>query len=221
MAQNILLTSLSALETGLPLRYFSVQNESGAGYFDALLDAEAGIKAALSQHEIDEIIVIGGAGSYAEGDDMGPVVLSQGSNINSSDKSLLSTYGLLLHRIAQFAGGMTRNSDDEEDSMSAEIREKLIRFIRDFREGNTELKSDEPGRFFDELAQNDTVGENFWATLFEDCPELNDNAASCKQWVKRHLYEELEPSLKAELMSNNAGAFIRFILKTERSGSKT
>lgn len=69
MAQNILLTSLSAAENDLPLRNYSVQNASGNVSIEAVLDAEAGIKAVLSQYKIDEIIVIGGAGSNDEGDD--------------------------------------------------------------------------------------------------------------------------------------------------------
>ena len=63
MAQNILLTSLSAAGNDLPLRYFSFQKEFGFDYCDALLDAEAGIKAVLARYDIDEIIVIGGDGS--------------------------------------------------------------------------------------------------------------------------------------------------------------
>lgn len=66
MAQNILLTSLSAVDTDLPVRYISVQSESGPAYADVLLDAEAGIKTVLSAYEIDEVIVISAAGSYDE-----------------------------------------------------------------------------------------------------------------------------------------------------------
>ena len=57
MAQNILLTSLSAAGNDLPLRYFSFQKEFGFDYCDALLDAEAGIKAVLARYDIDEIII--------------------------------------------------------------------------------------------------------------------------------------------------------------------
>ena len=39
MARNILLTSLSAAEDNLPVRYFSIQNEFGSDYCDALFDA--------------------------------------------------------------------------------------------------------------------------------------------------------------------------------------
>lgn len=215
MAQNILLTSLSAMEADLPLRYFSAQNENGAVYSDAILDAEAGIKAVLSQYELDEIIVIGGAGSYADEDDMGPFALIRGGKNNSSDISSLSTYGLLRYRIAQYAEGLTKDCNGETDSLPEEVRDKLISFIREFREGNAELENNESGRFFDELAKDEHICENFWTSLFEHCPELSDNSSSCKQWVKRYLYEELEPSLKTGLMPGNEGTLIRFIPETE------
>ena len=61
MARKVLLTSLSAAEIRPPFRYYSVRNEFDYSYCDALLDAEASIKAALARYNIDEIIIIGGA----------------------------------------------------------------------------------------------------------------------------------------------------------------
>lgn len=209
MAQKILLTSLSTGENDLPLRCFSVQNGSGSDYFDTLLDAEAGIKTVLSRHEIDEIIVLGGRGSYDEGDDLGPVSLRHGSGLHPSEKSPLSTYGLLQYRIAQYADGQQDRKDDE--SLTEEAHEKLISFIRDFCEGNEELKAGGLSRLFDELAQNDQLCESFWSELFEACPELCDDRAACKQWIKGYLYSELDPSLKPGLMPANGEVSLRFI----------
>ena len=213
MAQNILLTSLSAVESGLPVRYFSANN--GSGYFDALLDAEAGIKTVLSAYDIDEIVVIGGAGSCGEGDELGAVGLRHGSALQPSDKAPLSAYGLLQYRIAQYAEGQARDRNDEAESLPEEAREKLSGFIRGFREGNAELKSREPGRLFDELAQNDRLCESFWTELFEACPELCGDQVSCRQWVREYLYAELDPSLKTGFMPSNEGAVMRFIAEAE------
>lgn len=44
---------------------------------DALLDAEAGIKAVLSMHDIDEVVVIARAGSYDDNDEKDSVDLRQ------------------------------------------------------------------------------------------------------------------------------------------------
>lgn len=106
MARNILLTSLSAVDTDLPVRYFSVKDESGIAYADVLLDTEAGIKTVLSRYEIDEVIVIGAAGSFDEED------------INSPD----SAFGLLQNRISQFKDGAIQQSDED---MPEDIREKM------------------------------------------------------------------------------------------------
>ena len=59
MARKILLTSLSAAGNNLPVRFFSVRNEFGYNYCDALLDAEAGIKVALARYNIDEVVIVG------------------------------------------------------------------------------------------------------------------------------------------------------------------
>ena len=94
MARNILLTSISRAETELPVRYYSFKKEFASVYCDALLDAEAGIKAVLSMHDIDEIIVIGGAGSYDENDELNPVDLGHGNTLYSKDEASLSAYAL-------------------------------------------------------------------------------------------------------------------------------
>lgn len=219
MAQNILLTSLSSVETGLPTRYFSAKTGSVSAFFDALLDAEAGIKTVLSQYDLDEIIVIGASGSYAEGDELGPVDLKYGSKMDSSDK-FLSTYGLLQYRIAQYAEGQTQDRNGEDKSLPEEVRAKLINFIREFPEGNTELKSKGLGGLFAGLAQSNNFCENFWHTLFAALPELSDDPNSCKLWVMKYLYEELDPSSKIRLLPANEGACLRFIPEDEFEDSE-
>lgn len=215
MAQKILLTSLSAMDTELPERFFSVQGGSGPAYLDALLDAEAGIKTVLSHYDIDEIIVIGAGGSYDEGDELGPVPLRQENAPDPAVKADLSTYGLLRCRISQYAGGSMQSGMEDDEGLTEEAREKLIRFIRDFTERNAELKAKELSRLFDELAQNDGICGKFWAELFEACPELCDDQVSCKQWVKSYLYTELETSLKPGLLPDNEGARLRFVPEAE------
>ncbi len=220
MARNILLTSLSAMDTVLQERYFSVQGGSGPAYLEALLDTEAGIKTVLSQYDIDEIIVIGAGGSYDEGDEIGIVPLRQESSPDPSAKTDLSTYGLLRNRIAQYADGQMQSRMDDDEGLPEEVREKLISFIRDFTGRNSELKSRELSRLFDELAQNDGICGRFWTELFEACPELCDDPASCRQWVKRYLYAELEPSLKTGLLPSNGEAGLCFIPEAELEGGE-
>ena len=210
MAHNILLTSLSAMENDLPLRFFSAKNESGPEYTDTILDAEAGIKTVLSRYDIDKIVVIGAVGSYGEDEDLEPVSLRQGRKLNTTDKASASTYGLLLDRLTKFAEG-----EKEEESIPEEVRDKLINFIRDFTEQNPDLKNKEFNRLFDELAQNDQLYENFRTMLFEACPEFGDNPGYYKQCVKEYLYSALEPSLKMKMLPANEATSVCFIPDVE------
>ena len=164
MTRNILLTSVSPTETDPPVRYFSFQKEFSSVYCDAQLDAEAGIKAVLSMHDIDEIIVIGGAGSYDENDELNPVDLGHGNTLYSKDEASLSAYALLQYRIAKYADELPADLEKEDARLPGEVRERLTGFIHRFHEKTPELNNVKPNRLFDVLSQNDRIRENF-------CPE--------------------------------------------------
>lgn len=211
MTRNILLTSLSAAENDIPVRYFSVKNEFDFDYCDALLDAEAGIKALTARYDIDEIIVIGGAGSFDERDEINSVSIGHGSVLYSADKSSLSTYGLLQYRLAQYADELAMEQKEEDERLSGEVREKLIRFIQDLQNENPGDKKQKLNRLFDTLAQNGLAYEDFRKSLSEAYPELRDDSADCIRWIKSYLYSELKLSAKLELLSVNEDVSIRFI----------
>lgn len=205
------MTSLSVAENNLPVRYFSVRNEFGYSYCDALLDTEAGIKAALARYNIDEIIIIGGANTYNKEEELKPFSLSQGSELYSADKATLSSYGVLRYRIAQFADELSLDRKAEEERLPPETREKLIRFIRNFQENDPELKNSKPNRLFDAFAQNGELWARLLSALQEAHPELGESVGPCEQWVKGYLYEGLKPSAKLELLPVNEGVRMRLL----------
>lgn len=211
MARSILLTSLSAAENNLPVRFFSFRNEFGFDYCDALLDAEASIKATLARYSIDEIVVIGGADSFHEGEALKSFPLNYGSALYSTNKAALSTYGLLQYRIAQYVDELTLEQEAENELLPREAREKLIRFIRAFQERDDALKTKKFNRLFDALAQDGQACDRFCEALFEAYPEMGEQSESCVQWIKNYLYSELKPSAKLELLSVNGGTRIRLI----------
>ena len=211
MAWNILLTSLGAAENDLPLRYFSVPKEYGFDYCDTLLDAEAGIKAMLARCDIDEIVVIGGAGSFDEKDELNSVPLREGSRLYSEDRTSFSTYRLLKYRLAQFADEKTLDQKAEEELLPGEVTEKLQRFIQDYQEGNAEIKEKRSNRLFDALSQSSRSYEDFRNALFEAFPELCDHSGRCIRWVKNYLYTEMKLTFKLELLPVNEKTRIRFI----------
>ena len=211
MARSILLTSLSVAESNLPVRYFSIRNKSGFDYCDALLGTEASIKAVLSCHNIDEIIVIGESSSYDEEDELSLVSLGHGKAPDSADKASLSTYALLRNRLAKYNGDLSPAQTEENKGMPTEVQEKLIHFINDYQERDPELKTKEFNRLFDVLNQNSQICEKFWSALFEAFPELSGNSGSCRQWVNSYLYAKLDPSAKMKRLPANEGVSIRFI----------
>ena len=210
MAYNILLTSLSTAENNLPLRYYSIQNEFDNDYCDVLLDAEAVIKAMLARFDIDEIVVIGEGNAYRE-EDLERVSIGQGNTLYSADKASLSTYGLLQYRLAQYADEQNLDLKAEVESIPGEVRDKLIRFISDYRDGNAELKAKKYNRLFDAMAQSTQSYEAFRTELLETFPEFRDQPDSYIQWVKSYLYSELKPTAMLELLPVNENTGIRLI----------
>ena len=217
MAKSILLTSLGAAENNLPVRYFSVRKEFGFDYCDALLDAEAGIKTILARNALDEIIVIGGPDTYKEGDDLGLVSLKNEGSLYSKDRKSFTTYDLLRYRLSLYADELSPDEKTEEDFLTEEVKEKLIRFVTDFREKNEVLKDKKSNRLFDALSQNRETYECFRDALSEAFPEFRDNSGAFMQWVKRYLYAELKPSAKLELLQVNEKVRIRLIPETRIS----
>ena len=219
MAQNILLTSLSAAGNDLPLRYFSFQKEFGFDYCDALLDAEAGIKAVLARYDIDEIIVIGGDGAY-DGKDKpdSAIPLRQGRSLYSEDKASFSTFRLLMYRIAQYADEMVSDRKEEE-LLPADVREKLTGFIQDFHAGSAELKEIKFNRLFDVLSQNDQICDEFEKALFEAYPDLRDCQSLCTRWIRNYLYKALKPSAKLELLPVNEKTCVRLVPADSMEGN--
>ena len=217
MARNILLTSLSAAENDLPVRYFAVRKEFGFDYCDALLDAEAGIKAFLARNVLDEIIIIGGPDTYKEGDNLDIVSLRNEGSLYSKDRTSFSTYELLRYRLSLYADELSPDVKTENDLLPEEVREKLVRFITDFMEKNEELKDKKLNRLFDALSQNSETYESFRDALSKAFPEFRDNFGAFMQWAKRYLYAELKPSAKLELLQVNEKVRIRFIPETRIS----
>lgn len=211
MSRNILLTSLSAAESELPIRYLALRNEFGFDYCDVLLDAEASIKAVLARYAIDEVVIIGRSDAYGAKDDLAPFTLKHGSTLYSADKASISTFELLQYRMAQYAEELSLEQKAADACLPAETREKLAQFIQDFQSSDAKLKDVKPNRLFDALAQNNQIYERFRAGLREAFPELQDDSDDLEQWTKNYLYSTMKPSSKLELLDVNAGTVIRFL----------
>ena len=211
MARNILLTSLSAAEHDLPLRYFGMEKEFGFDYCSALLDAEAGIKAVLARHSIDEVIVIGAADAYDEKDERNAVCLGDGSSLYSEDRMTFSSYRLLRYRLAQYADELNLDEEAADKLLPEDLREKLTRFVRDYQEKCPELKETKFNRLFDAISQSGQGYEDFRNAFAAAFPELREYQGSCIRWIKNYLYGEMKSSAKLEPAPVNTDTIIRFV----------
>ena len=220
MARTILLTSLSASESEQPVRYFSVRNEYGYSYCDAILSVEASTKYVLSRYDIDEIFVIGRNTTFDEGDDGRPIILKEGSSFYSADIRTLSAYSLYRYRIAQFIDELTIEQQEYMELLPEEAREQTIAFIRNFFQGeNPDREVKRKNRYFDELASDRELYESFKKKLVETVPGASQNPGIYIRWAKNYLYSTFKASWKLEILPVNEDVSVRFIpTSTSKSG---
>lgn len=211
MARNLLITSLYAAGSDLPLRYYQIQKEYGTFYVDALLDVEAGIKAMLASRHIDEIVVLCEEGAFDERDNLKSAPLRLGRSLYDEKNNALSTYRLLLRRLSRYVDCESPELREEEALLPEETREKLARFIQAFQENRPELKEIELNRLFDALSRNNEIYTAFEDALYQAMPELFDRSDGCLRWVRAWLYDALKPSFKLALSPANEETAIRFL----------
>lgn len=130
MSRNILLTSLDTLESDRALRYYSVQNEFGFRYCDAVQSMEASTKYILARYPIDEILVLGGEGASDNGNKTQPLRLKDAGALCSSEPGSLSGFDLYRLRIAQYIDERNPEQQAYDALLPEEERAKLIDFTR-------------------------------------------------------------------------------------------
>ena len=134
MARNILLTSPDILESDRPLRYYSVRNESGCSYCEALQSMEASTRYILSRFPVDEILIMDKKTSSDGTEDGEPFLLREAGAIYGADPKSLSALSLYRSRIAQYTDGLSLEQQDVDALLPEEARAKLIDFIQGFLE---------------------------------------------------------------------------------------
>ena len=211
MSRNIILTSLDSLESDSPLEYYSVQNEFGYDYCEAMLSMEASTKYILSRFPIDEIHILGEGGSSDSENDGKPLRLRDAGTFSSSNADPLSAFSLYRTRIAQWINEQSPEQLSYDALLPEEERPKLIDFIRSFQEKYSERETKRLNRFFDELACSQKLYEQFTEMLFDAFPEARKNTRQTMKWVKNYLYMQLKPSAKLEILPANENICARYI----------
>ena len=208
MTRNILLTTPDILEDEeRPLRYYSVQSESGYKYCEALQSMEASTRYILSRFPIDEILIIDVSIPSDGANDGKPFHIRDAGAFYGADPKSLSAFSLYRSRIAQYADGMSLEQQDVNALLPEEVRTKLIDFIKRFRDqhGNR-LNS-----LFADLASNRQLYEQFRSSLFTTVSEAHVDFRLAMMWLKNYLFKQLKPSARLEILPANENVRARFV----------
>ena len=211
MPKSILLTTLDVLENDRTIRYYSVQNEFGHDYCEAMQSMEASTKYILSRYPIDEILVIGEDASSEGEDNSKPFRLRDTDTLHPADSKTLSAFSLYRSRIAQYIDEVSLEQQAYDALLPKEECTKLIDFIRSFQEQHSERETKRLNRLFDELACSRQFYEQFRDALFTAFPEARADSRPTMQWVNNYLYTQLKPSAKLEILPVNENICARYI----------
>ena len=206
MTRNIFITSLDALESGRSLQYYSAQNEFGFDYCEAVQCMEASAKCILARFPIDEILVIGD-----EADPSGGKPSRLKDAADPADPETLSAFSLYRFRLAQYINELNPEQQAYDALLPEEQRLKLIDFIRGFLEQYSGQETKRLNRFFDELARNRKLYEQFKDALFDTFPEARQDSRQVMKWVKNYLYMQLKPTAKLEVLPVNENITVRYL----------
>lgn len=211
MIRNILLTSLDALKSDQALRYYAAQNEFGFDYCEAMQSVEASTKYILSRFPIDEILVIGADSAPDGGDVLKSYRLKDAGDLFAAEPGSLSPFDLYRSRMAQYIGEQSLEQQACDKLLPEAARAKLIDFIQDFQQKHSRREMKRLNRFFDELASDRPLNQQFKDALFVAFPKGGDDFELMVKWVKNYLYTQLKPSAKLEILPVNEGVRARYI----------
>ncbi|MBQ6504673.1 MAG: hypothetical protein IJI57_12250 [Flexilinea sp.] len=209
MTQNILLTTLGRLGNDRPLHYYSVKNKFGYNYCEALQSMEASSKYILASYPIDEILVIGD--EVNPGNEGKSLRLKDAGDLYSSEPRSLSAFDLYRSRIAQYIDEISLEQQGYEKLLSEEMRTRLSDFILKFLEKYSKQETKRLNRFFDEMAGDRQLYDQFKDALFAAYPDLRKDSRLVMKWIKNDLYTQLKPSFKLEILPINEKISVRYV----------
>ena len=211
MTRNILLTSLDTLDGDRTLRYYAAQNEFGYGYCEAVQSMEASTKYVLARFPIDSILVIGEEASSDGGDGDKPIRLKDARTVNALDEESFTAFDLYKSRIAQYIGEQSLEQEACVELVPEAERAKFIDFVHDFQEKHSTQDTKRLNRFFDELAQNRQLYEQFKDAVIAAFPDAGEVSWLSMKWVNNFVYTQLKPTSKLEILPVNENVCARYV----------
>lgn len=179
---NIMLTSIGAPGKRDAHRYFYYTREGMRWYCDGMNVAEAGTKYILSQVPINEIIVLGSANSYNEGEQLDPIRLVDFIDFPAGSIDELSEYAFYRYRISEYLNNLDIEGADVLNSFSAEKQNELLKRCESMlAELSGRIENFRPDRIFHYIASDKEI-----YLLMKEA--MSDLSAEEKLWLKRYMY---------------------------------
>jgi len=185
--------------------YFAEDDDNKVYYCEALLSAEASVKYALANRQIDEIVTFGTKSTYDPGDEIKTIVLNEGRNFYTSDIGSLSTYSLFRYRLAEYLDELNAELQDLRSLLDKKEQEEVLDFLNDF------FKTDKHNRHFDLLNRNDREKDSFFKRLKETIPGAKTDFVRYRSWILQFLYSQMGSSFKMKLAPGNEDVKICFL----------
>jgi len=203
---RILVTPLYRSSSFAKTKYYYVEDDDNKVYYcEALLSAEASVKYALANLQIDEIVTFGTKSTYDPGDEIKTIVLNEGRNFYASDIGSLSTYSLFRYRLAEYLDELNAELQDLRSLLDAKEQEEVLDFLDEF------FRTDKHNRHFDLLNRNDREKEAFFKHLKDSIPGAKKDFVRYRSWILQYLYSQMGPSFKMKLASGNEDVKICFL----------
>ena len=203
---RVLVTPLYRSSSFAKTKYYYVEDDDNKVYYcEALLSAEASVKYALANLQIDEIVTFGTKSTYDSGDEIKTIVLNEGRNFYASDIGSLSTYSLFRYRLAEYLDELNAELQDLRSLLDAKEQEEVLDFLNEF------FRTDKHNRHFDLLNRNDREKEAFFKHLKDSIPGAKKDFVRYRSWILQYLYSQMGPSFKMKLAPGNEDVKICFL----------
>jgi len=203
---RVLVTPLYRSSSFAKTKYYYVEDDDNKVYYcEALLSAEASVKYALANLQIDEIVTFGTKSTYDPGDEIKTIVLNEGRNFYASDIGSLSTYSLFRYRLAEYLDELNAELQDLRSLLDAKEQEEVLDFLNEF------FRTDKHNRHFDLLNRNDREKEAFFKQLKDAIPGAKKDFVRYRSWILQYLYSQMGPSFKMKLAPGNEDVKICFL----------
>ncbi len=201
--KNIFLTTLEETKNRLDVNYYVCDSSDGSyAYTTSISVAEAGIKYMLSQHHLDEIIVIGTPDLIKE-DMTEKTELDKIPFAETSSLEEMSEFGFLTYRISEYMKQLDFEMLDIAELVPPERQAALKKEVDAFRK--EQLKDVGYRELFMALATDREVSKLFAKNILSHCTP--DEAKS----IKYYIYSQMDSHYKMHMLEMNNNTKIRFL----------